>query len=134
MLAFLARSAGLVQRLGELHKLADEQIQPPIVVVVKPDRAGGPSRRGYAGFLGHIGKGAIAVVVIQDASAVLRNVQIRKAVAIVVADGHALAISAGRDAGFLGHIGEGAVAIVAIESVAQGGSGVKKSHLPLLTR
>ena len=105
-LPFLAWSASLVQGFGELHELADEQIEPAVVVVIEPDRAGGPSRRGHAGFFGHVGKSAVAVVVIENASAVLRYVQIRKAVAIVVADRDTLAVAAGRDSGLLGHVGE----------------------------
>ncbi len=129
VLAFLARSAGLVQGLGELHKLADEQVQPAIVVVIEPDGAGGPSWRGYAGFLGHIGKSAVAIVVVQDAFAVLRDVQVGEAVAIVVADCHALAVPAGCHSRLLGHVGERAIAIIAIERVAQGRIGIEEIAL-----
>ena len=43
-----AISAELVLRLAEVDELADEQIQPAIIVVVEPDRAGAPAGRGDA--------------------------------------------------------------------------------------
>ena len=74
MLPFLARTAGFVQRLRELNKLADEQVKPAIIVVIEPHCTGRPSRSRNPGFLGYVGESAIAIVVIQDAFAVLRNV------------------------------------------------------------
>ena len=63
---------------------------------------------------------------IENAAAVLRDIEVGKSVAIVVADGHALAVAAGSDAGFFGYIGERSVAIVSIESVAQRRIGIVK--------
>ena len=117
MLSFLAGPASLVQGLGEFHKLADEQIKPPIVVIIEPDRARGPSRRGQAGHLGHIAERAVAIVVVKDASAILRNVQVRETVAIVIAHCDSLAVPAGRYSSFHGHIGECAVTIIPTQRV-----------------
>ena len=55
-------------RFAEVDEAADEQIEAAIVVIVEPDRAGGPSRRRYARFLRHIGESAVAIVVIENAS------------------------------------------------------------------
>ena len=81
-----------------------------------------------------ISKGAVTVVVIEDALAVLSDVNVRKAIAIVIANRYALPVAPGRDSGFLGDIGEGSVTIVAVERIAQRWIGLEKSHLPLLTR
>ena len=67
-LGVLAGAAVFALRLGKLHELADKKIQPAVVVVVKPNRAGGPSRRSYPGLFRDIGKSAVAVVVIENAA------------------------------------------------------------------
>src|ERR1700730_10802979 len=85
--AFFAGTAGLIQGLGKFHKLADEQIEPAIVVVIEPDSAGRPSWSGDTGFLRYVCEGTVAVVVVQDVSAILRDINVRKAIAIVVAHG-----------------------------------------------
>src|SRR5215475_12318993 len=121
MSAFRARLTDLVQRLREFHKLANEQVQPSIIVVVEPDGAGRPSRRRHAGLFRDVGKCAITIVVIQNAAAVLSDVDVGETVAVVVADGNTLSVAAGDDTGFLRNIGESAVAIVLIEGVAQWG-------------
>src|ERR1700760_2364503 len=90
--------------LAELDKIADEQIKPSVVVIVEPNCARAPSGRGDPGFLRHIGKGAVAVVVIENALAVLGHIQVRKAVAVIVAYRHALAVASGADPGLQGHI------------------------------
>ena len=114
--------------LAEIHEPADEQVEAAVVVVVEPDGAGGPAGSGDAGFLGHVGERAVAVVVIEDAAAVLRDVEVGEAVAVVVADRDAHAVAAAGDAGLFGHVGECAVAIVAIERVAQRAGGVVRSR------
>ena len=90
VLAFLARPQVLFSYFAEIHEVADEQVEPAIVVVVEPDSAGSPSGSGDAGLLGHIGESAVAVVVIENAATVLRDVEVGKAVAVVVADRNAL--------------------------------------------
>ena len=56
---------------------------------------------------------------VQDASAILSDVNIREAIAIVVAHGHSLAIAAAGYPGFFSDVGESAVAVISIERVAQ---------------
>ena len=56
---------------------------------------------------------------IENASAILRDVEIGEAVAVVVSNGNALAITTRGDSCFLRNVGEGAVAIVAVECVSQ---------------
>src|ERR1700723_4729263 len=54
------------ERRIELRKLAYKEIEPSVIVVVEPDCAGTPSRRGHTGGFCHIGEGAIAVVAIEN--------------------------------------------------------------------
>jgi hypothetical protein len=111
-------SAKFVFAFVEFDEAADEEIEFAVIVVIKPDGAGSPAGSREASFFGDVGEGAIAIVAIENAAAVLRDVHVRQAVAVVVADGNAHAVAAGRDAGFFGDVGEGAVAIVFIKSVA----------------
>src|SRR5258708_6790522 len=112
--AFALVSAKFIFRFIEIDKAANEQVQLAVIVVVEPDRAGGPAGSGDSGLLSHIGERAITIVVVQDAAAVLRDVQIWKAVAIVICDSDAHAVAAARYAGLFGDVGEGAIAIVAV--------------------
>ena len=89
-LAVFVIAASLFDFFAEVHETADKKIEAAIVVVVEPDRARGPPGGGDAGFFGHVGESAVAIVVIQNAAAVLRDVQVGEAVTVVIADGHAL--------------------------------------------
>ena len=122
-------AAGPVLRFAEIHEPADEKIEPAIIVVVEPDRTGCPSRSRDASLHRDIRKSTVAIVVIQNAVAVLRDVHVGKAIAVVVADRHALPIAARRDPGFFGNVGESSVAIVAVESIAQRRIGVEEVTL-----
>ena len=114
MLPFLARTTRFVQGLREIDKLADKQVEPPIVVIIEPHCARRPSRSRNPGSLRDISESAIAIVVIQNASAILRNVQVGKAIAIVVANRYTLAEPTACDSGFLRDIGKRAIAVIAI--------------------
>src|SRR5262249_19033381 len=87
--------------------------------VVEPDGARSPSRSGNTGLLGYVGKSTVAVVAVEDALAILRDVEIGETVAVVVAHGNALPISASGDAGLLGHVRESTVAIVVVKRVTE---------------
>ena len=56
-------------RLAVLGKISDEtayeKIKSAIVVVVEPNRTGGPARDIDSGFLRHIAEGTVAVVAVQ---------------------------------------------------------------------
>ncbi len=124
--AILAGAAILVLGLGELHELADKQVELPVIVIIEPDRARAPARSGDARPFGDIGERTVAVVVIENAAAVLRNVEVGKSISIVVPHGYALSVAPGCDARFFGDIGKTAVVIIAVEGVAQGWSRVKE--------
>src|SRR5579863_8147080 len=57
----------------ELRELTDEEVQPPVVVVVEPDRARTPTRSADTRFFRDVGKSSVAVVVKKDAAAELRD-------------------------------------------------------------
>src|ERR1700722_14666982 len=110
----VAGGAGKVFRFIEVNEAADEQVQTPIIVVIKPYRARRPPWSGHACFFRHIRESAVTVVVVKNASAVLRDVDVGKAIAIVVANSPSLAISAGGDSGFFGYIREGSIMIIPV--------------------
>jgi hypothetical protein len=71
--AILVDFAGFIQFFAEIHEPPHEEVEAAIIVIVEPDRARSPSRRRYSRLFGDIREGAIAIVVIQNASAVLRH-------------------------------------------------------------
>src|SRR2546430_16498127 len=113
-----ARVDAEAESFMELGKLADKEVEPAVIVVVKPHRPGAPSGNTDASTLGYISESSVPVVVIKDVSPVLSQVKVGKAVAVVVPHGDAHAV-APRHTGFLGDVGERAVAIVAIERIAR---------------
>src|SRR5260221_6214575 len=119
MAAVIMDSAGFVEFLAEIHEAPYEKIKAAVIVVVKPDGTGSPTGSGDSRFFGYVGKRAVAVVVIKDAAAVLRDIKIRKTVAVVVPNRDALAKAARGHTGFFSYVGERAVAIVPIQSVSQ---------------
>ena len=106
-------------RFVEVNEPRDEEVEPAVVVVVEPDGAGGPSWSRDPRLLGHIGERAVAVVAVQNAAPVLRDVKIGKTIAVIVAHGCTHAIAATGDAGLFGHVRECAVAVIAVKGVAQ---------------
>ena len=105
--------------LAEIDEAANEKVEPAVVVVVEPYCARCPSRSGYSGLFGDVGEGAIAVVAIENAAAVLRDVEIGEAIGVVVADRDTHAVASTGHPGFFRHIGEGAVAVVVVEGIAE---------------
>src|SRR5258708_27348758 len=76
-----------------IEVVSHNEIQPAVLVVVEPAGAGGPCTFvGHASFVGHIAKGAITVVMIEDCSAVPSDIEIRIAVIIEIRDSHALSV------------------------------------------
>src|SRR2546426_8309616 len=114
----------LVVAAGELarviHKAADKQVQPTVVIVVKPYRARSPARQSQSGLIGHVGERSVAVVVVQNATSVSGDEQVRISVVVIVAYRYTHAESGARgDAGLFRYISERAVAIILVERVAR---------------
>src|SRR5688572_219426 len=112
-------SAERVLRLVVKHKAGHKQIQTAVVVEIKPRRAGGPTGRGNARFVSHVGERAVAVVTIENVRAVVCDVEIDKTVGIEIRRGHAHPKLAARDTRFMGYVGESSVSVIAIERVFQ---------------
>src|SRR5580704_10733592 len=125
-LGVLAGAAVLALRLGKLHKLADEQVQLAVIVIVKPDGAGGPSRRAHSGFFRDIGKSAVTVIVVKNVAAVLGDVDILEAVAVIVSNRHALTVSTSANSCLGSHVGKCPVSVIAIQSIAKRRIGIEE--------
>ena len=95
----------------------DDEIEKAIVVEIDPCGGGGPSAAGRAGFLGYIGKGSVAVVVIETVATVSRDVEIFIAVVIVIAHGDTHAIADALQAGLFGDVFEGAILLLMKEAI-----------------
>src|SRR5207247_6387776 len=90
-----------------------------MIVVIKPCGAGSPAGSAQAGLFRHIRKRPIAIVVIQNAAAVLRDVEIGPAVIIIVSYGGAHPVAAAGNTRFFRDVGKSAVAIVVAQRVTQ---------------
>ena len=122
-----------------LDVIADHQVQPAVLVVVKPSCTRGPSAFvGNAGRGGNVGERAIAVIVVENGTAVAGHVKIRVAVIVEVPDGNALAVMSGSaHAGFLRDVGKRSITIIAVQRRAQrtrwfvnvGGRGLHKEEI-----
>ena len=114
------------RRLAEIHEAADEEVKACVVVVVKPYSARSPAHSRDSGFFCHVRECPVAVVVIQNASAVLRDVDIGKSVAIIVCRSDAHSVSTSGDTGFFCDVRERSVAIVVVERVSKRSFRLKK--------
>src|SRR6202011_469644 len=118
-LAVIMDSTRLVLLLAEIHKLTHKQIQPSIIVVIEPHRAGCPPRSGHPSLFRYIRKRAISVVVKQNTPPVLRDVQIRESVSVVITNCHTLPKSPGGHPRLLRNVAKRSVAVVVIQRIAQ---------------
>src|SRR5271154_4122444 len=93
------------------------QIEPPVFVVVKPARAGGPPALiGDTRLGGDIAESSVAVVVIQNRAAVASHVEIGVAVIVVIPDRHSLpVVSFATDTRLFGNVGKRSVTVVVIQ-------------------
>ena len=69
------------------------------------------------GLRGHVGEGAISIVVVERVVVQTGDKQIRMTVVVVVGDGDAVVIAGSGQSGSIGNIGEGALPIVAEEAI-----------------
>src|ERR1035438_4985586 len=77
-----------------------DQVQSPIIVVIDPSCARGPTRSAHASSLRHIGERSIAVVVIKRAVTVPGDEQIVKTIIVVIANRNAGRIATSLQPGF----------------------------------
>ena len=118
-----AEAAALIaETVGDV--LAHEQIEQSVPVVIEECGAGGEAGVADAGGAGHVGEGAIAVVMVENAAAEAGDEQVLVAIGVVIANGAAdrvelLSAAGAVDAGLVGHVLEAMAAEVAEEAVAQ---------------
>src|SRR5690349_9891636 len=78
-----------VQSLFVKDKARDKEIEFAVIVIVKPDGAGGPAGRGDSRLISHITESAIAVIAIENIAAITGDVEIDPTIAIVITGGDA---------------------------------------------
>ncbi len=110
-----ASEAGQIIEM-KIDVVGDHEIDKSIAVVVAESGAGRPSSIGDAGLCRHVGKGAVAVVAIENVAAQAGDIEIGPAVVVVVSDGSAHGEARSGEAGFCRHVGESAVVIVVVEN------------------
>src|SRR5207237_3630451 len=66
--------------LVEPRKLADEQIESAVVVVVEPHRAGRPTLNSDSSLFSDIAKSSVSIVAIEDTAAILCDVEVLESV------------------------------------------------------
>src|SRR5580692_8310231 len=95
---YIWRFAHVVLHLAEIDEAANEEIETPIIVIIKPHGAGGPTGGCDTSFFRDIRECAVTVVVIKDAAAVLSDIEIGETIPVIIADGCPHAIAAAHDA------------------------------------
>jgi hypothetical protein len=95
-----------VARDRVIQVVADEQVEPPVAIDVDERRRHAPPVIGRAALAGHVGEGAVALVLEQLVRAERRDVQIDAPVVVVVASGGAHPVGAHVDAARVRHIRE----------------------------
>src|SRR5437667_7862897 len=105
-----------------LDVIGDNQVEPTVLIVVKPPRTRGPAAFVRdTGLGGDVGKRSVAVIVVKDRVAIAGDVQIGISVIVEVPHGNTLAVVAlTADSGFFGDVGKCAVPIIVVKSRAQG--------------
>ena len=122
----LPGAIGVLSRLGQLferrvHVGGDTQVQVSVAVVVHP-RATGAVADGVlteTGLLRHVGKCAVAVVVVEDVVAVVGDKQIIEPVVVVVTNCHGRGPARPDQAGLCRDVRERAVAVVLVQPVGR---------------
>ena len=103
----------------KIDVVCDHQIHEAIAIVIAERRARGPAAVRDAGFRGHIGKRAVAIIVIENISTQAGDVEIGPAVVVIIAHRSAHGEAGRGQAGFFGDVGKRAVVIIVIERAAR---------------
>ena len=115
---FAEGSASKARQIVEMKIdiVRDHEIDKSISIVVAECCTGRPSAVGDASFCGHVGKGAVSVVAIENVAAQAGDVEIGPAVVVVVSYGSAHGKAARGETRFCRHVGERTVVIVMVEN------------------
>src|SRR5271170_1632955 len=93
------------------------EVEESISVKIDPGRGGGPSAAHNTGFLGYIGKGSVAIVVVELIAAVGRYVQVFIAVVVVIADRYSHAVARALKPGLFRDIFKCSVGFLMVKTV-----------------
>src|SRR6516165_5649465 len=69
------------------------QVEPAVIVQIYPGGGSGPSAPAHASLLGHVGKTAIPVVVIETIAAISGDVEVFVTVVVIIGHRHAHAVA-----------------------------------------
>src|SRR5438309_1878376 len=107
--------------LIEIKVVRDKQVELAIPVVVDPGAARAPARPvcAQSGLLGHVGKSAVPVVVVEDVLAPVRDEEILKPIVIVVAHANSGRPTCAQQARFRRYVDERTVPIIPVEPVCR---------------
>ena len=108
------------------HVPSHKEIEMAVVIVIEEARGNRPAAARHACFFGDIGKGSVAIVVVQDIFSIARHEEVSKTIVIIVSDCHTHAVIArtcSRQACGFGDVGEAAVLVLAVEPVPIAGVG-----------
>src|ERR1700722_7600793 len=94
-----------------------DQVEEAVVIEVYPCRGGGPAAACCAGCLGDIGKGSVAIVVVEPVSAIGGNVEVFEAVVVVVANRYPHAIAGALQAGLDSNVFERTILLLVVEAI-----------------
>ena len=103
--------------VAEFHVVGHVEVQPSVAVRVGKGCAGTPGGIPHSRFPGHVPKGAVAVVPVQEIGTVVADVEVGPAVVVVVGDGHPHSPMAPSHARLAGHQPETPVPLVPIEGI-----------------
>src|ERR1700674_4644680 len=87
----------------------DNGVEEAIVIKVPPGGPGGPTAARDPSLIGHVGKGAVTIVVIELIAAVSGHIQILEAIVVIIARGDSHTIARALETGPLGDIFKRAV-------------------------
>src|ERR1700730_9597301 len=118
--ALEAAESGIAAEFGQLvdidvHVARDKKIDLAVAVVVGPGRSGAEASAGYACFISHLFKFAVAEVVVEGIAAESGYVNVLQTVIVVVGHGDAHAPAFATEARGLGDVGELEIGILVIE-------------------
>src|SRR5207249_3213129 len=102
----------------EIHVTGDVQIEQAVAVVIAESATGSPGVDIYAAPHGNVGKGTVAIVVVEPGGAEVRHEDVLPAIIVEVAHADARTPAVVRQARFQSDVGEGTVVVVVEEDRA----------------
>ena len=111
-----------------MHVATNDQVEEAVVIQIDPGGGTRPSTAAHARLLGNIGKGAVAVVMVQAVTAIASHIQVLKAIVIVVGYGDAHAIANPLQTRLLGDVLKGSIRLLMIQAIPVFGAGLPRNE------